>query len=252
MKTSSKILTGFFIIVFLVPVAMFMAFKRKIDKGQYTLVRNDSFQSMNSRKGDIASFKVIKLVGAKGNNLKVNLSVANKARYKYSVDGGDSVKIYHSADTVFIQSVSEAKESQDDHFQNDVWVDLSLPSLEGIVIDNAEAFINANDSSAINRVDIILNEKSLLSVGRQDENYSRNDSKAPLKIDQLAVKANGGRFFIGKNVSVSRLQLETNGSADVTISDGAMVNEVMGSLSDSSSVKANWKYLKQLTGLNRP
>ena len=75
MKTSSKILTGFFIIVFLVPVAMFMAFKRKIDKGQYTLVRNDSFQSMNSRKGDIASFKVIKLVGAKGNNLKVNLSV---------------------------------------------------------------------------------------------------------------------------------------------------------------------------------
>ncbi|WP_276502856.1 hypothetical protein [Terrimonas pollutisoli] len=251
MKTSSKILTGFFIIVFLVPIAMFMSFKSKIKKGQYTLVRNDSFQSINSRKGDIASFKVIKLVGAKGNNLKVNLSVANTACYKYSVDGSDSVKIYHSADTVFIQSVGEAKESQDDHFQNDVWVDLSLPSLEGIVVDNAEAFINANDSSAFNRVDIILNENSLLSIGRH-ENYSRNDSEASLKIDQLAVKANGSRFFIGKNVSVSRVQLETNGSADVTISDGAMVNEVMGSLSDSSSVKANWKYLKQLTGLDRP
>jgi hypothetical protein len=252
MKTSSKILTGFFIIVFLVPIAMFMAFKSKIKNGKYTLVRNDSFQSINSRKGDLASFKVIKLVGAKGNNLKVNLSVANTARYKYSIEDSDSLKIYYSADTVFIQSVSGAKENQDDYFQNDVWVDLSLPSLENIVVDDADVFINANDSSVINKVNIVLSEKSLLSIGRQEENYSRNDSVAPLKIDQLAVKANGSRFFIGKNVSVSRLQLETNGSSDVTISDGAMANEVMGSLSDSSSVKANWKYLKQLTGLNRP
>lgn len=252
MKTSSKILTGFFIIVFLVPIAMVMAFKSKIKNGKYTLVRNDSFQSVNSRKGDLTSFKVIKLAGVKGNNLKVNLSEANTAHYKYSVDGSDSVKVYHSADTVFIQSVGGAKNNQDDYFQNEVWVDLSLPSLENIIVDDAEVFINANDSSAVNRVEIVLNEKSLLSIGRREENYSRNDSEAPIKIDQLAVKANGSRFFIGKNVSVSRLQLATNGSADVTISDEAMINEVTGSLSDSSSVKANWKYLKKLTGLTQP
>lgn len=251
MKTSSKILTGFFIIVFLVPLAMFMSFKSKIKKGQYTLVRNDSFESINSRKGDLASFKVIKLVGAKGNNLKVNLSVANTPRYKYSVEDSDSLKIYYSADTVFIQSVSQAKKNQDGYFRNNLHIDLSLPSLENIIVENADAFINSADSLAIQTVSVELKEKGLLRIGQSGENYPDNP-KSAIKIEQLSVKADGSKLFIGKNVSITKLKLHADGSSDITISDGATVNEVAGSLSDSSSVKANWKYLKQLTGLNQP
>ena len=251
MKTSSKILTGFFIIVFLVPLAMFMSFKSKIKKGQYTLLRNDSFESINSRKGDLASFKVIKLVGVNDNNLKVNLSVANTARYKYSVEDSDSVKIYYSADTVFIQSVSRAKKIQDDYFHNDLYIDLSLPSLENIIVENADAFINSSDSSVIQTVGVELKEKGLLRIGRSDENYPDNP-KSAIKIDQLTVKTGRSKLFIGKNVSITKLKLQADGPSDITISDGAAVSEVAGSLSDSSSVKANWKYLKQLTGLNQP
>lgn len=264
MKTSSKILTGFFIIVFLVPLAMFMSFKSKIKKGQYTLVRNDSFESINSRKGDLGSFKVVKLVGIDG-NLKVNLAVSKTPHYNYSVDGSDSIKVFHAADTLIIQSTGmvkqshtiviestgEVKQNQGNYYRNDLYIDLALTSLENIVAEDAEVFINANDSSIVKLVAIDLKANAALNIGQQDD-HDPSRRTMPLHIGELKVITDDAKLFIGKNVTVSQLELNAAGSSDVTISNGVTIDKVTGSLSDSSSVNANWRFLKQLQGISQP
>ena len=264
MKTSSKIVAGFFILVFLVPLAMLLAFKSKIRNNEYKLMRNDSYQSVNSRQGNLGSFKVVKLVGYDG-NLKVNLGISETPHYSYTVDGDDSVNVFHVADTVYIQATGEIKQSHsvvigsgeedrqnpNNYSRNDLWVELSLPSLENIVAQDAEVFLKTKDSSAVKLIAIDLKKNALLSIGQQND-HDRNRKMTPVQVGELKVTADDARLFIGKNVAVSQLDLNTNGISEVTISNGVAIDKLTGSLSDSSAVKANWKFLKQLQGISQP
>ena len=62
MNTSNKILTGFLLLVFLVPVFVLLSFKSKVRSGQFTVVKNEQYKSANFREGDFQSYKVVKLV----------------------------------------------------------------------------------------------------------------------------------------------------------------------------------------------
>ena len=84
MKTSNKILMGFIIVVFLIPVFILMSFNSKIKKGQFTVVKREIYEGGNSRSGTIKPYRVVKIVGPGfPEAFSCNLIPAEAASYSY-------------------------------------------------------------------------------------------------------------------------------------------------------------------------
>src|SRR5688572_29102121 len=106
MRTSNKILVGFLVVIFLVPLFMLMSFNSKIKKGQFTVVKNKRYESVDFRGGSFKPYKVIKIVAPGSKALKVNLQNSGSMSYNYNITSGDSVKVYNVADTLVVQYIS--------------------------------------------------------------------------------------------------------------------------------------------------
>ena len=108
MNTSNKILAGFLICVFLVPVFVLLSFKSKINSSNFTVVKNESSTGANFRSGSFKPYRVVKLIGPGGRALKCNLQYADSLYYSYTInDSQDSIRVYNLADTLFIQYISK-------------------------------------------------------------------------------------------------------------------------------------------------
>lgn len=256
MKTSNKILLGLFIIVFLIPVFIIMSFRSMIKKGQFTVIKDQPYMNDNLRSGNLKPYKVIKLVAPEGRMLKCNLKFSDSLYYRYyGNDGsGDSINIYNKADTLFVQYIKQSvkKGSDDDYNDNELQAELKLPSMEHIIMENAEATILSADTAKNNSMDIEVYGNGLFNMASTAENIDkRSETVSPYKIGQLSVKSINGRIHLGKAAEIGQLNLAVNGNTSITIEDGATIGEMKGSLSDSSTVKASWKYVKKLLPLTR-
>lgn len=255
MNTSNKILTGFFIVIFLVPFFMLLSFKNKIKGGQFTVVKNDQYMSENFRSGNFKAYKVVKLVAPPGRALKCNLQYSDSLYYSYHInDSRDSIRVYNLADTLFIQYISKTvqQDNTDVYSREDLYVDIKLPSIEQLVVNNGEATISGINPAFAKNLSVEVYGTGLLNLGSVNQDtHEQGDDKGAYSIDQLSVKSTNGEVSLGKNVHIGQLVIEAGGASTVNIKDGATIDNIQGNLSDSSTVNASWKYVKKLTDINK-
>ncbi|MGZ8557822.1 MAG: hypothetical protein ACXWWC_05800 [Chitinophagaceae bacterium] len=255
MNTSNKILTGFLIVIFLVPVIILLSFKSRIKSSHYTVVKNEQYMGADFRSGSFKPYKVVRLVAPPGRALKCNLVYSDSLYYSYTInDARDSISVYNLADTLFIQyiSMTYGKDKTGVYPDNDLSVDVKLPSIERLIVNNAEATIQSKKFMENNNCLVELYGTGILSVGEAGEdNKDTAENKVPFAIDQLSIMSTNGEVVFGSNVNIRQLILHAKGSSVVTIKEGAAFSDVQGSLSDSSIVNASWKYVKKLAALNK-
>lgn len=252
MKTSNKILAGFFIVVFLVPVFMLMSFNRQIKKGQFTVVKQEMYEGADFRSGTFKPYKVIKIVGPAGRSMKCNLQYSDSLYYSYNnMDTQDSVMVYNAGDTVFIKYFSPNATAQEN---STIHLNLKLPAIQNLVVENAEVTLDSPGAEANKDLAIEVNGTGLVNIGRTiDENDREHQTvhEFPYQVNQLSLKMKEGEVVLGNKVNIGQLNLRLDGAAGLTINDGAAIGEMQGSLSEESSVKASWKYVKRLAALTK-
>jgi hypothetical protein len=255
MKTSNKILLGFLIVVFLVPVYVLMSFKSKIKNNEFKVVKGGPYNSSSFHSGTFKSYRVIKVVAPEGTNMKTDLHFSDSLYYTYNNDGSrDSVRVYNQADTLFVEYTSVTAEKQDNNFygSNEIYTDIFLPSISHLIIKNAEVTIQPANSPTDSQVNIEVFGTGLINIGGDEESRIDNSqSNAAYKLAGLSLQSMNGDIYLGKAVDIALLNLNTAGTTSVTIEEGAVIANIKGSLSDSSSVKASWKYLKNLLPLTK-
>ena len=257
MNTSNKILTGFLLLVFLVPVFVLLSFKSKVRSGQFTVVKNEQYKSANFREGNFQPYKVIKLISPEGRALKCNLQYSDSLYYSYNVnDSRDSVRVYNLADTLFIQYINKTatKDNTDVYSHEELYIDVKLPLIEQLVINNAEVNISGlHTGGAAKNIAVEVYGTGFLNLGEIDDEGkgTTNQSTDFYTIDQLSFKSANGEMSLGKNVHIGQLTINTEGRSTINIKEGASIDSVQGNLSDSSTVNASWKYVKKLAGLNK-
>ncbi len=253
MNTSNKILTGFLIVIFLFPVFILLSFDSKIRKGQFTVVKNEQYISADFRSGNFKPYKVVKLVAHPGRALKCNLKYSDSLYYSYHInDSQDSIRVYNLADTLFIQyiSMTTKKDNADVYVDNEIHVDVKLPSIDQLVVNNAEANIRSENITGNKNLLVELNGTGILNVGEAGQgNSDFADSKFPFALDQLSIRSTNSEVVFGSNVNIRQLILHAYGSSKINIREGATIGDVQGRLSDSSTVNASWKYVKRLAAL---
>jgi len=254
MNTSNKILTGFLLVIFLVPVFVLLSFKSKIRSGQFTVVKNEQYISENFRSGNFKAYKVVKLVSPAGRALKCNLQYSDSLYYSYNVnDSRDSIRVYNLADTLFIQYINKTvqKDNTNVYSDDELYVDVKLPSIEELVVNNAEVTISGVNTGVTKNMTVELYGTGFLKVGSSYVDV-RNTSlgSTPYAIDQLLLRSANGEMSLGKNVHIGQMIIQAEGASVVNIEDGAEIDHIKGNLSDSSTVNASWKYVKKLGGLN--
>lgn len=243
MKTSNKILTGFLVLIFLVPLLVLLSFKSKIRNGEFTTVNSQAFHSPYSRNGSFNPYKTVKVIGQAGNEFTVNIHRADTMSYNYHLYNNDSVKVYNDGDILMIRLAGSPRESGDE--RDEINLDLKLPSLEHLIVENAEANVFFADSAKNMEAEIYGSGR--LNFGDKRDNQGPSVAGKPaIRLPQLSIKSSGADLAIGQNLNVGLLKIETAGAATITIREGAVIDNIQGQLSDSSSVNANWKYVKKL------
>jgi hypothetical protein len=186
MNTSNKILIGFLIVIFLVPVFMLLSFNSKIKSGQFTVVKNEQPVGADFRSGNFKPYKVVKLVAPPGRALKCDLQYSDSLYYSYNINySRDSVRVYNLADTLFIQYISRTaqKDNTDVYSDNDLYVEIKLPSVEQLIVNNAEATISPMNASAAKTMLVEVYGTGLLNVG--STNDDTNDTSEAKLLTQL-------------------------------------------------------------------
>ncbi len=252
MRTSNKILLGFIILCFLIPTFLLLSFKNKISHGRYT-VETQQGQGSNFRSGHFKPYKMIKLASPSGRMLKVILQHSDSLYYSYyQVGYGDSVRVYNEGDTLFVDYVNGKASEGMDELAN-LYVNLKLPSFENLIIENAEVTLDSA-SAAFNRdVNAEINGTGLLNIGRANTRRGGPDDESTeefgYNLNRLSVRMNEGEVAIGSKTDIKQLNVQAEGSGVLVITDGATIGEMTGRLSEKSSVKANWKYVKKMAVL---
>jgi hypothetical protein len=170
-------------------------------------------------------------------------------------DSRDSVRVYNLADTLFIQYFNKTapKDNTDVYSHDELYVDIKLPSIEQLVVNNAEVTISNMNTEIAKSMLVEVYGTGLLNLGstHNEDNGTATENKDFYAIDHLSFKSANGEISLGKNVHISQLTIHTEGTSVVNIKEGAAIDNVQGNLSDSSTVNASWKYVKKLAALNK-
>ena len=252
MKTSNKILAGFFIVVFLVPVFMLMSFNSKIKKAQFTVVKHEIYEGADFRSGNFKSYKVVKIVAPSGRVMKCNLQYSDSLYYSYNkMETQDSIMVYNAGDTVFIKYINPNATTQEN---STIHLNLKLPAIQNLVVENAEVTFDSIGAEANKDIAIEIHGTGLVNIGRTIEEKNRDFETVhefQYKVNQLSLKMKEGEIVLGSGADIGQLNLQVEGAAALTINDGATIGEMQGILSEKSSVKASWKYVKRLAALTK-
>lgn len=270
MKTSNKILAGFIIVIFLVPVFILMSFNSKIKKGQFTVVKREIYEGGNSRSGKIKPYQVIKIVGPGfPGAFSCNLIPAEAASYSYqNYNDQDSIKIEQVNDTLLLTYVNTRY--QPDNNTNSVEfihisVDLHLPVITNVIVDGADLNIDSIDIAANPEIFFDLRGKASLNVSKNGTStfHSKHliQSEGQFKdsvvktntgmFNKINVKAASANFTIGPYSMIKELNLQMDGASKVNVADNSHIDQLSGFISDSCTVEASWKNIRRLASLTK-
>lgn len=271
MKTSNKILVGFIIVIFLIPVFILMSFNSKIKKGRFTVVNREIYEGADSRSGTIKPYQVVKIVGPGfPGAFSCNLIPAEAASYSYqNHNDQDSIKIEQVNDTLLLIYVNTGDQS-DNNTNNKLFthisVDLHLPVIANVIVEGADLNIDSMDIAANPEIFFDLRGKASLNLsknGTSNTDFAHlNQSGGQFKdtvlkrtstgmFNKLNVKAASANFTIGPYSTIKELNLQIDGASKVNVADNSHVDQLSGFISDSCTVAANWKNIRRFASLTK-
>jgi hypothetical protein len=271
MNTSNKILVGFIIVIFLIPVFILMSFNSKIKKGQFTIVKNGIYEGSNSRSGTIKPYQVVKIVGPSGfpGIFSCNLIPDKAASYSYqSYNDQDSIKIEQVNDTLLMTYVNTRY--QPDNNTNSVEfthisLDLHLPVITNVIVEGADLNIDSMDLAANPEIFFDLRGKASLNLSKNGTSTFHSEhliqpggqfKGSVVKtntgmFNKINVKAASANFTIGPYSTIKELNLQIDGASKVNVTDDSHIDQLSGFISDSCIVEANWKNIRRLASLTK-
>ena len=270
MKTSNKILAGFFIVIFLIPVFLLMSFSSKLKKGRFTVVKREIYEDANSRSGTIKPYQVVKIVGPGfPGTFSCNLIPAEAASYSYqNYSDQDSIKIAQINDTLLVTYINTRY--QPDNNSNieftHISVDLHLPVITNVIVEGADLNIDSMDIAANQEIFFDLRNKASLNLSKNGTSTSEaahpkqpggqfKDSVVERTntgmFNKVNVKAVSSNFTVGPYAAIKELNLQIDGASKVNVNDNSHIDQLSGFISDSCTVEANWKNIRRLASLTK-
>lgn len=272
MKTSNKILAGFLIFIFIVPVFILMSFNNKIKKGRFTIVKREIYEGADFRSGTIRPYQVVKIVGPSRfpGTFFCNLIPAKVASYSYqNYNDQDSIRIENINDTLLLTYVNTRYQpdnnTNSDEFTH-ISVDLHLPVITNVIVEGADLNIDSMDIAANQEIFFDLRGKASLNLSK---NGTSNTDFAHLTqsgghfkdsvlkrtstgmFNKLNVKAASANFTIGPYSTIKELNLQIDGASKVNVADNSHIDQLSGFISDSCTVEANWNNIRRLASLTK-
>jgi len=269
MKTSNKLLLAVFLLVFAVPLLLALNMKNKIKNQEYVQKKNeDRDMPYLNVHGSFSSYKVLKLVSPVQVVFTCHLRPSKTASYdyrdfynkadpnNYPEDSRDKVRIYNSSDTLYMEYIPHSNNKHQANNAN-AWfaieVNADLPSFEKLEIKGATAIIDSLPDS-LKSMEITLSDGGSLKMGEGGSKVewvtpsTKTLSRISCGVANLSVNATGSNLFFGPYFMAAHLQLNVSGASTLSVKD-AIIKKVDGRLSDSITVNASWKYLRQLAPL---
>ncbi|ANI89153.1 hypothetical protein A9P82_07530 [Arachidicoccus ginsenosidimutans] len=267
MKTSNKLLLGFLIVVFLVPLFTSFALRSVVKQGKYTIGLYPSEESF--QQGAIGKYKAVKIINHPfpgGNDFICTIHPSPSGKYlfyDYSYDQSlfDSIGVEIKNDTLYIQRFTiHSPGMQATHNVADAWanrnIDLFLPSLDNITAERTEVKIDSSTNTPIN---IHLIDNSLLKLGNINQEVKVVDSK-PIQNDfdnpkvkssfkNITVNAMQSSVIFGTNVSTDSLWLYADSKSKISFLDSSNVRVLNGSIDKQSINNPDSATIKRLMPL---
>lgn len=272
MKTSNKILLVFFILIFAAPFLLFMGFRSKIKKGEFTVTRTDA-NNQYIYSGAIKPYKVVKVVGP---NIPEVFSCyiipAGIASYSYTnIGNDDSINLQQKGDTLLVtyEHVKLSPDNNSESYSN-LSVNLYLPQINNVIIQGAGVFIDSMNAKNDTAVYFSLTKWAKLTLGKfgsstsvalavtENPGNSVPDSiinrllsteKSTGRFNKLNIAATDSYVDFGMHAWMKVLNLNLRGTSTIELNGNSRIEQLTGFISDSASVKANWKNIRRLATL---
>lgn len=257
MKTSNKILAGFLIVIFLIPVFILMSFNSKIKKGRFTVVKNQNNWS-NGHKASISPYKVVKITGpAIPGVLSCNIIPADSASYEdYNSDEQDSIQVRQQGDTLFV-SYKGIVESSNTNSYSHLSIDLYLPFMNNIIVDGADVKLDSVSGTANPEIFFQLSNQATLKLAEGDRKTAVRSgttnkdivTQSSGMLNSIKVQTDNANIIVGPMAWIKNLELLLKGTSKISVDNNSRIDQLSGAISDSSTVSGNWKNLKRLASL---
>lgn len=221
MKTSNKILLGLLIVVFTLPFLLASSLKSKIEKGEYTVEKNENETNGGSmHSGSFTAYKVVKVVAPRPELLTCHLKLSDKMDYRYyNGDSKDSIMVFTSNDTLYIKYTiakvtGEKNESRE---YNSFMINVNLPAFNNLVVDGAVVGIDSLPASSDN-ISVTLKNRGVIkdaSKNREEESAKvspaadvKNDKVSKSLKAQASIDSDKRKRVAAKNIHAEILDLD--------------------------------------------
>lgn len=238
MKTSNKILTGFAVIVFILPVISAFIIKEKVNRGEY-VTGSDNFPQLPGadkiRPFPTGHYSVIKL---NGNNGHISCSLYGSEKEGYFNTGankwGDSVSLHCANDTLYINTIQAPREGPQRYYDV-LYLQLYTKSAKSIVTSSAHLTLDNTGS---------IGEDLSIRLGPASSVVFTKDVRSGKRAKRLRIDADAGevRFFTRDAADTTELNLR--GNVNLLLEDNQF--PITGYIGDSVKVSGSWQILKQL------
>jgi hypothetical protein len=275
MKGSNNILLGFIILVFATPVFLFIGFRNKIRKGEFTVAKipEDSTRK-DFFSGSIKPFKVLKVVGPGMEGVfDCTIIPSDSATYDYAnnYDDQGSINMQQKGDTLvltYIGSRGTANGNTITTVYPLLYVKLHLPVIKNIIAEGADIRIDSVSTGANPEIYFDLRKKAVLTLGMSGTStttfahfeqkgatvggykaVSNVIEKSTGQFNKVIIKASDSHITFGTVAWIHDLNLQLQGVSTITMDNNSRITQLNGFISDSAKVEANWKNIRRLATL---
>lgn len=255
MKTSTKILLGFFILLFTTPIIIAKSLQYQYLAGNYTTKKNTFFSEQETEQSfPTSGYSVLCLQGDD------SLLAAPFHIVMDSTGQGKALINHFYVDTLLQSIVSDTLRLQikfKDEFKSPNYtysdphwmrsrepVVLKMQQFPQLVVRQADVVVK-QPSAANAQLNITLFNGSSLQIGILDSAVQSPIHRYKL----IQVDANNSNVELANNVVADETKLKLSGTAQLKVQSKAKLGSVSGSIEDGVQVEGHWSMLKQLIRL---
>ncbi len=248
MHTSTRLLTTFFLLVFLSPLLLSLAFKRKIKANEYVVIDSSMYQSQQH----LVKIKQPKTLVVE----KVPCVIMQAENPAYEVYNAEkNIRVVEDVDTLRIFFAQDQDQpgmlAEPKSFVQPVH--LYLPVIPLLIVDGAELRMDSVNTTASPVIHADIRNKAKLNIGAEGA-WSVNRDNRETAMEYKAFQAVDVRMMnselnIGPFVQIGSLKMEGKEKSSVTVAPASRIDEVSASLSDSCIVHAGWNFTRKIQSI---
>lgn len=246
MRTSNKLLIGFFAMVFITPVLMGLALKKKIKAGDYYVVDDTGFNLGANRKQLAKQPQVIILRGTPG-YAGCNIISSEKPACDFSFGNEGDYTVTEKGDTLEIEF---RRVNANDPETYRAKVNLYLPTLPELKADGVEVSISGSQAFNTGAWTVSLVNGSSISIG--DEQLKEAGGKTGtgfITVQKLSAQVNKSRILLGEHTTVGELHILAADAASLQMAPSARIENISGTIDSTTTISTSGKYLLPLSKL---